>query len=161
MEIDVRKCGYYCEKYYGCYCFNSSKEIYAINPNEHNSCEANNDCYYKQLQQLKYDVECAELRNKYDKEQFDNELQQLKAENKELKEQYKLAEPLFQACKIKDLKIDKYKTILDEIEEICKKSCENCIDNNIDGCECNYEMCLDIKIEDILQKIEQSKEGGE
>lgn len=102
-------------------------------------------------------------------------IETLEAENDELKEQYKLAEPLFQACKIKDLKIDKYKTILDEIEELCKEITKEdiCVECNHyetqDRCyECDYEhhrqelyykrtkynMALDI-----LQLIKQAKEN--
>lgn len=75
-KIDVSKCDYYFQGRCGV-----SKNInYSI------GCYAN-DCYYKQLQEVMNNLECAELRNKYDKEKFDSELQQLKAENEQLKEE--------------------------------------------------------------------------
>ena len=45
--------------------------------------------------------------------EYEEQLDQLKAENEELKEQFKLAEPLYQACNIKDKKIDKLKQQLE------------------------------------------------
>lgn len=46
---------------------------------------------------------------------------ELYEENEELKEQFKLAEPLYRACNIKDAKINKLKQILAEIKEIVEQ----------------------------------------
>lgn len=104
------------------------------------------------------DKGCCYLEHKYCDEVetciFKESFKQLQAENDELKEQYKLAEPLFQACKIKDLKIDKYKTILDEIEKVCNSCRENayCFD-------CEYDNYCQSELQDyILQLIKQAKE---
>ena len=51
-----------------------------------------------------------------------NKLDQLKAENDELKKQFKLAEPLYQACNIKDKKINKLKQTLAKIKEIAENN---------------------------------------
>ena len=47
-------------------------------------------------------------------------LQAKEQECKELKEQFKLAEPLYQSCNIKDRKIKKYEQTLAEIKEIAE-----------------------------------------
>lgn len=54
-----------------------------------------------------------------------------------------------------DKELRRKNTTLDEIEEICKRSCINC--TNIGACECSLEMCLEIQIEEILQKIQKVK----
>ena len=72
-------------------------------------------------------------------------LQAKEQECKELKEQFKLAEPLYQSCNIKDRKIKKYEQTLAEIKEIAepykmtiKKICGNC--KKYDDCHaCCYK----------------------
>ena len=67
------------------------------------------------------------------------------AECEELKEQFKLAEPLYQSCNIKDKKIKNYEQTLAEIKEIAepykmliKKICGNC--KKYDDCHaCCYK----------------------
>ena len=44
--VDVSNCEFFNAKYEGCHCYNTKNECYAINPNEHHSCEGTN-CYYK------------------------------------------------------------------------------------------------------------------
>ena len=45
--VDVSDCEFFNAKYEGCHCYNTKRECYAINPNEHHSCEGNNCCYKK------------------------------------------------------------------------------------------------------------------
>lgn len=107
-------------------------------------------CYYKQLQQLKYDVECAELRNKYDKEQFDNELQRLKQENENLKQECDLYKTFYRA-KHDDLKnfLGQLKT---ENEELRKSNTSNAKAFLKENKEKHKLLdCLD-EIEEILNK---------
>ena len=67
---------------------------------------------------------------------------ELKVENEELKEQFKLAEPLYQACNIKDKKIDKLKQTFAEIKEFVENEMTPNCDTNI-----------------ILQKINEVENG--
>ena len=122
------------------------------------ACDVYPYCYYKQLKAK--EQECEELKgismkkcpkcgevylNSVGMEAF-NQLDQLKAENEELKEQFKLAEPLYQACNIKDKKINKLKQTLTEIKELCQKHIKaekivmaNDILQKISECEGNDE----------------------
>ena len=45
--VDVSDCEFFNAKYEGCHCYNTKRECYAINPNEHHSCEGTNCCYKK------------------------------------------------------------------------------------------------------------------
>lgn len=45
--VDVSDCEFFNAKYEGCHCYNTKRECYAINPNEHHSCEGVNCCYKK------------------------------------------------------------------------------------------------------------------
>lgn len=49
--VDVSNCEFFNAKYEGCHCYNTKRECYAINPNEHHSCEGNN-CNYKKLKRI-------------------------------------------------------------------------------------------------------------
>lgn len=45
--VDVSDCEFFNAKYEGCHCFNTKEAVYAIDPNDQNSCEGNNCCYKK------------------------------------------------------------------------------------------------------------------
>ena len=146
-EIDVSKCDYYFQGRCGV-----SKNInYSI------GCYAN-DCYYKQLQQLKAENE--ELKETINKlgvehENYDNliywqmkeQQDKLKAENEELKENYRLS---CLKCKFKNAFM-----ILDEIEDII----EECNANSgcYDTCK-YYDLCNCDTDSFILNIIKQAKE---
>lgn len=137
-----------------------------------------NRCFWLtgQLFQAKH----AELKNKHDKEKLDSELQQLKVENEDLKQECDLYKTWYRA-KHDDLKnflgqvkaeneelrkiqighcqgenlynLYQYKQCLDEIKEICH-NCWNCCDCK--KCE-YYEDCEGYLSSLILQKIEKVK----
>ena len=77
-------------------------------------------------------------------------------ESEELKEQFKLAKPLYQSCNIKDKKIKKLKQTLVEIKEITKNMNKECFYNDFscDDCDmikrCTYKGKLSV-----LQKISE------
>lgn len=50
-DVDVSNCEFFNAKYEGCHCYNTKRECYAINPNEHHSCEGVN-CNYKKLKRI-------------------------------------------------------------------------------------------------------------
>ena len=50
--VDVSDCKFFNAKYKGCHCYNTKKECYAINPNEHHSCEGTNCCYKKYKKEM-------------------------------------------------------------------------------------------------------------
>ena len=79
-------------------------------------------------------------------------LQAKEQECKELKEQFKLAEPLYQSCNIKDRKIKKYEQTLAEIKEIANKTLWTY--SNLDDVT-KYNM-----FDNILQKISEVKDDN-
>ena len=109
-----------------------------------NKCKCFPNCHFKQLKRKEQEYE--ELRQYHNKccTEFENEKQALlekynqvstnfyngdycntehcsllkakEQECEELKEQFKLAEPLYQSCNIKDKKINKYKQQLDQLK---------------------------------------------
>lgn len=113
-EIDVANCIYYQE----CIQFEDGEEIYHICNNDKNTttyCQDSYNCYYKQLQQLKQ-------------------------ENEELKENYRLS---CLKCKFKNAFM-----ILDEIEKVCQNiSIKHLFKDRLELAKF------------ILQKIKQAKEN--
>lgn len=49
--VDVSDCEFFNAKYEGCHCFNTKEAVYAIDPNDQNSCKGN-DCNYKKLKRI-------------------------------------------------------------------------------------------------------------
>ena len=88
-------------------------------------CDEHPDCYYKQLKRKEQECE-------------------------ELKEQFKLAEPLYQSCNIKDKKIKKYEQTLAYIKEIAEKEVKRAPDG---------ETFARPEIKKILQKINEVFNG--
>lgn len=119
-------------------------------------CEGQ-DCYYKQLQRLK--VEKEKLKTWLKEERANNdklnqlyqdehcEVLELKAENEELKEEYKQ----FQHISVEE--VHRLRKALVEIEEICKKNCENCTEYK--DCKSIFFECQIAKIDCILSIINE------
>ena len=125
--VDVSGCEFRFRTY-GCDCMSANRETKVLT--ESSRCADNPNCHYKQLQREKKKCErlnkqlilfmdgdyCANgcsLKQRFDKLQSDNE---------ELKEQFKLAESLYQACNIKDKKINKLEQAIVEIKDLLLKT---------------------------------------
>lgn len=134
-KIDVSKCAYYfCKGKCAVKGYGISQDI------THNrECNANNNCYYKQLQKVKEENELLKNERTID---LRNQLEQLKADNDELRNQVKFKNQFRDYA-------HKYKNALDEIEEIILKRQKEHY--------CYCDECSPFK--EILQLIKQVKDG--
>lgn len=161
-EIDVSKCRYYMSIDGCCLASYEENEI----GGSWEFCKDNPDCYYKQLQQARADVEKAKKYN-YDAGQqlirMSQEVQQLKAENEELQEECERLKKIGSYGILQEVKKNKQiENCLDEIEEICKNSCgmlspEDCGD--FESCQVCKRKSDSETILIILQLIKRTKEG--
>ena len=125
-NVDVSECEFFeeCEiKINDSECLAHSRHFYE--GTFYDCCDEHPDCYYKQLKRKEQECE-------------------------ELKEQFKLAEPLYQSCNIKDKKIKKYEQTLAYIKEIAEKEVKHAPDG---------ETFARPEIKKILQKINEVLNG--
>lgn len=148
-----------------------------------NECKKYSDCYYKQLKRK--EEECERLKKLYEEvcsenlkeiyemikkndlwrgivnvvnEKLEEQLDQLKAENDELKEDYATAKSMYDLCQSDFMKLekikDKYKQALQDIKKITvtlkADICSYCDSKDTDRCE---QTDID-ELEQILQKCE-------
>lgn len=88
----------------------------------------------QEMQQIKLDLECAELRNKYDREKFDSELQQLKTGNEELKKTLVINKDAFNSICVDKYKLEQKLEKIKELLESYQRS----------GYDLNYERIIKI-----------------
>lgn len=100
------------------------------------ACEQHKDCYYKQLKRAEQENEKLKEEIKLAQELSDQSIEYFGNSREEFKK-----------------KSHRYKQALMDIREICKLDCGDCKYNQ--NCECNFEECEELKLEDIITKINE------
>lgn len=166
-------------------CCHQGKDNTCTCPNYKKECGRNPNCHYKIMQRqtkkldkfykreleikqklFRKEQECEELKTLKDetyfklKEEYIQQLDQLKAENDELKKQLIILDDEDMVVEITVKQFEEYKKLkqtLTEIKEIMKKHCRKCKKHKF----YYFQLCCTCKYTDILQKISECEGNDE